>query len=76
MMVLAELNQRDKARIIDFSDVNEMVQRRLIHLGVKEDAEICMKRKLPFGGPCMFETSGQSIGIRLTDAKKIKVEKR
>ncbi|SPU05512.1 transcriptional repressor [Bacillus licheniformis] len=50
-MVLAELKQKERARIIDFSDVNELVQRRLIQLGMKEDDEICVKRKLPFGGP-------------------------
>ncbi len=75
MMVLADLKQKERARMIDFSEVNELVQRRLIHLGMKENAEICIKRKLPFGGPFMFETDGQSVGIRLQDAKKIRVEK-
>ncbi|KAA6447257.1 FeoA family protein [Bacillus swezeyi] len=74
-MVLADLRQKEKAKIIDFSEVNELVQRRLIHLGMKEDAEICVKRKLPFGGPCMFETGGQCVSIRLHDAKQIRIEK-
>ena len=74
-MVLAELKQKERARIIDFSDVNELVQRRLIQLGMKEDDEICVKRKLPFGGPVRFESGGQCLGIRLGEAKKIRIEK-
>ena len=74
-MVLAELKQKERARIIDFSDVNELVQRRLIQLGMKEDDEICVKRKLPFGSPFMFESGGQCLGIRLGEAKKIRIEK-
>jgi ferrous iron transport protein A len=74
-MVLAELKQKERARIIDFSEVNELVQRRLIQLGMKEEAEICVQRKLPFGGPFMFESGGQCLGIRLEEAKKIRIEK-
>jgi len=74
-MVLAELKQKERARIIDFSEVNELVQRRLIQLGMKEEAEIYVQRKLPFGGPFMFESGGQCLGIRLEEAKKIRIEK-
>ncbi|MDI3410493.1 FeoA family protein [Bacillus sonorensis] len=55
--------------------MNELVQRRLIQLGMKEEAEICVQRKLPFGGPFMFESGGQCLGIRLEEAKKIRIEK-
>lgn len=50
--------------------MNELVQRRLIQLGMKEEAEICVQRKLPFGGPFMFESGGQCLGIRLEEAKR------
>lgn len=61
--------------IIDFSTVDKLVQQRLIHLGVREEEEICIKRKTPFGGPYMIETSKQCISIRLNEAKHIRIEK-
>ncbi|MDA7025155.1 FeoA family protein [Bacillus sp. CLL-7-23] len=75
MMVLTDLNRKERARVKDFSSVNELVHCRLIHLGLKEDAEVCIKQKLPFGGPCLIETCGQCMSIRLNDAKKIRIEK-
>ncbi|TLS36932.1 FeoA family protein [Pseudalkalibacillus caeni] len=74
-MVLTELSRGELAKITDFSTVNELVQRRLIHLGMKENTEVCIKRKLPFGGPCMIEACGQGISIRLNEAKNIRIEK-
>ncbi|WP_186578916.1 FeoA family protein [Aquibacillus kalidii] len=74
-MNLTELAQGEKAHVRDFSAVSKIVQRRLVQLGVKENEEICLKRKLPFGGPCMIETCGLCISIRLDEAMRIEVRK-
>ncbi|KHD85469.1 FeoA family protein [Heyndrickxia ginsengihumi] len=73
-MILTELKPGDKGIITDLSKVNELIQRRLLDLGVIEGREVCYKCSLPFGGPCMLEVSGQCIGIRKKEAMQIKVE--
>ncbi|NSL51500.1 FeoA family protein [Calidifontibacillus erzurumensis] len=74
-MVLSDLQQGEKARIQDFSNVSELVKRRLIDMGINEGVEIHFKNKMPFGGPCMIEISGQYVGIRHQEAALIRVEK-
>lgn len=74
MMQLAELKPGKHAIIIDLSKIDRVIRRRLLDLGVTEGESVCCKRFLPFGGPCMFEVHGQSIGIRRRDAGNIDVE--
>ncbi|RYM05117.1 ferrous iron transport protein A [Sporolactobacillus sp. THM7-7] len=73
-MLLTELEPGLSAKITDLSTVDSLVQRRLNDLGVLEGEFVCLKRLLPFGGPCLFEACGQCIGIRRHDASKISVE--
>ncbi|WCK55708.1 FeoA family protein [Aneurinibacillus sp. Ricciae_BoGa-3] len=73
-MVLTDVKPGSKAKIIDTQLVSDMVRRRLIDLGIMEGSIISIKRMLPFGGPCALEASGQWIGIRRCEAKKIQVE--
>ena len=73
-MYLNELKVGELAKITDLSHVQELIQKRLNHLGISENAEICLKNKLPFGGPCMVNSGGQSISLRKNDADHIQVE--
>lgn len=73
-MFLTDLKPGLKARIKDISQVNELLRRRLVDLGVMEGAEVWTKRILPFGGPLSLEAAGQSIGIRRSDANFIEIE--
>jgi ferrous iron transport protein A len=72
-MFLSQLKKGQKAIVVDFSSVNLLIQRRLVDLGVYKGSELCLKGSLPFGGPCMIETAGQSIGIRRNEAASIMV---
>lgn len=62
------------ACIIDLANVSPTIKQRLMHMGVCEGCHVKLQRVLPFGGPCVLEYSGQAIGIRREDAKKIVVE--
>ncbi len=73
-MFLDTLRTGDKARIIEFVAINEMLKRRLIDMGIKEGSEVCLKSCMPFGGPCMIEADGQCVSIRRREAHGIKVE--
>ncbi|GGM19741.1 iron transporter FeoA [Paraliobacillus quinghaiensis] len=75
-MLLSELSNNDIARVTDFSKVHIVIQKRLRQLGIKQDCEVCLIRKLPFGGPCMLESSGQCISLRLDEARLIEVQKK
>ncbi|MBB6447101.1 FeoA family protein [Bacillus benzoevorans] len=71
MMVQLEVGQ--KARIIDTAGIDQLVRRRLLDLGITEGSEICIKHKMPFGGPLMLESRGQCVAIRRKEALSIKV---
>ncbi|RHW34174.1 ferrous iron transport protein A [Neobacillus notoginsengisoli] len=75
MNMLAQLKPGEKATIKDISLVDGLVQRRLLDLGITEGSEICVKCKLPFGGPIMIESCGQCVGIRQKEAKCIELER-
>lgn len=75
-MLLTELSNNDVASVVDFSNVHVLIQKRLLQLGVKRDCEVCLIRKLPFGGPCMIESNGQCISLRIDEARLIEVTKK
>lgn len=75
MLFLHELKIGESAHIVDLKETHALIQARLHHLGITEACEICMKNKLPFGGPCMIECRGQCISMRQCDLKSIQVSK-
>lgn len=75
MLFLNELKIGESAQIIDLKETHALIQARLHHLGISEACEVCMKNKLPFGGPCMIECGGQCISMRQQDLKAIQVRK-
>lgn len=71
---LLNIEKGSTAYITDLTNVPFTIKHRLMHLGICEGIPITLKQIQPFGGPCVLEYAGQSIGIRRTDAKKIKVK--
>ena len=74
ILLLTDIQAGDRARITNTNMLNELVQRRLLDLGIMEGCLVQIKRKLPLGGPIAIETKGQLIGIRRIDARMISVE--
>ncbi|RKQ30274.1 FeoA family protein [Oceanobacillus halophilus] len=74
-MVLSNLHQGQTAVIQDLSCLNPIVRRRLGDLGFRIGSEIQIKSAMPFGGPCVIESNGQHVGIRLHEASCIRVER-
>lgn len=72
--MLSKLKKGDRAKIIDISGADHLVRRRLLDLGITEGSEVCVKCKMPFGGPYMLESCGQCVGIRRNEASCIKVD--
>lgn len=72
--MLGKLKVGEKGTIIDLSQADRLVRRRLLDLGITEGTEVCVKGIMPFGGPVMLESSGQSVGIRRREALRIGVE--
>ncbi|WP_082347320.1 FeoA family protein [Bacillus sp. FJAT-18017] len=73
--MLVQLKTGEKATIKNISMVDQLVQRRLLDLGITEGSEVCVKCILPFGGPIMIESCGQCIGIRRKEANCIELER-
>lgn len=74
-MFLNELKIGETAQITDLSQVQVLLQKRLAHLGISEACEVCLKNKLPFGGPCVIDCKGQAVSLRKKDICTIQVEK-
>ncbi|TGA96176.1 ferrous iron transport protein A [Sporolactobacillus shoreae] len=73
-MQLSELKPGTYAKISDLSQIDRVIRRRLMDLGITVGEKICYKSSMPFGGPCMFESCGECIGIRRSEADCILVE--
>lgn len=73
--MLGKLKEGEKAKIRDISQIDQLVRRRLLDLGITEGTEVCIKCFMPFGGPVMVESCGQCVGIRRKEAIQIEVER-
>lgn len=73
-MILTDIHTGENVRITNMNQINELVQRRLLDLGVMEGTTVKIKHILPLGGPIAIEAKGQLIGIRRHEAKLIQVE--
>ncbi|SDZ51960.1 ferrous iron transport protein A [Evansella caseinilytica] len=74
-MQLSELSVGERAKIVDISGCQLLIQKRLNHMGIFENCEVLLQNMLPFGGPCMISCGEQCISIRKKEAKTIVVEK-
>ncbi|WP_438433966.1 FeoA family protein [Gorillibacterium sp. sgz500922] len=73
-MNLTQISVGDRVRITSLSEMNRLVRRRLIDLGIMEGTVVQIKKTLPFGGPYTIEACGQRIAIRKREAAQIWVE--
>ncbi|MED3661533.1 FeoA family protein [Ureibacillus sp. FSL K6-8385] len=73
-MKLTEGQLGETYRIQNLSNLHEIVQKRLLDLGVIEGVEISCIHKMPFGGPYILEVCGQQISLRKKDVECIEVE--
>lgn len=73
-MNLLAIQKGNMAYITDLTNVPFIIKQRLMHMGICEGCHIKLRQLMPFGGPCVLEYSGQAIGIRRADAKKVLVK--
>ncbi|MDO7907978.1 FeoA domain-containing protein [Paenibacillus sp. JX-17] len=73
-MRLTDTSIEQAVKVMDLERVNDLVRHRLYDMGIMEGTMICLRKKLPFGGPCTIETNGQWIAIRHKEAQGIQVE--
>nr|WP_244563107.1 FeoA family protein [Paenibacillus uliginis] len=71
---LADININAPVTIVELGCSNQLVCRRLNDLGIVEGCQVCIKQRLPFGGPITLEADGQWIAIRRKEALQIVVE--
>lgn len=62
-----------KGSICHFGDIDPLVKRRLVDLGIAEGSNVIVKRFCPMGGPVLLEYCGQLLGIRKKEAAQIEV---
>jgi len=72
-MKLSDLNKNDVFKIVDFGDVCDDMQKRLISLGATKN-EMGQVLNKGFFGPIKVEFNGSEIAIGRGMAKKIEVK--
>ncbi|MDD6175956.1 MAG: FeoA family protein [Firmicutes bacterium] len=62
--------------VVTFLTGEPSTVRRLIDLGITENAVIVVKKAAPFGGPLEIEVKGSRLGIRREQAKNIVLQEK
>lgn len=73
-MKLTDTEIGTKVKVTDLDELSEVVRSRLYDMGIMEGTVVCLRKKLPFSGPCTIESNGQCVAIRCNEACEIKVE--
>jgi len=74
-MQIAELEQGDRVRLVDFGSTNIQYRRRLLSLGVTRGVEFTVIRKAPLGCPVQIEVRGTSLTLRKEEASQLILER-
>lgn len=73
-MTLNELQIGQLARVLEFSDLEADIRKKLMVMGVLPNTQVRVLRKAPFGDPLQVEVRGVSVALRGKVAQKILVE--
>ena len=74
-MNIAELNQGDRVRLVDFGSTDPQYRRRLLSLGVTRGVEFSVIRIAPLGCPVQIEVRGTSLTLRKEEACHLVLER-
>lgn len=74
MSILNDLRPGESGIIIEIQ-LEGLMKRRLIDLGVTTGATVKMLRSAPLGDPVEYYILGYNLSIRRSEAKKILIEK-
>lgn len=75
MTSIAELEQGDKVRLLDFGATEAQYRRKLLSLGVTRGVEFLVIRKAPLGCPIQIEVRGTSLTLRKEEAGHLVLER-
>lgn len=73
-MVLSDLKVGQSAVIVSL-DCDKLYKKRLLEIGLTKGAKVFIIRKAPFLDPIEIKIRGFCLAIRVSIAKRIKVEK-
>lgn len=74
MLNLKNAMKNKKYRVKHINIDNKNMLYRLNAFGIRAGADIQIKQRCMFKGPCVIEISGQQVSIRNCDACRIAVE--
>ena len=74
-MNMWQLKTQQKARIVDFSaSLSDIQKMRLVDLGfAKQETVVCVKR-IPFGGPAVYQVQSSMFALEGSIANQVVVE--
>jgi len=73
MEKLSELNQGDRAVVVDIHS-NDSMRRRLQDLGLIKGAEVSCIQKSPLGDPTAYLICGAVIALRYEDSSCVQIQ--
>lgn len=75
MTYIAELEQGDRVRLLDFGTTAAEYRRKLLSLGVTRGVEFVVVRKAPLGCPLQIEVRGTALTLRKEEANHLVLER-
>jgi ferrous iron transport protein A len=74
-MNMWQLKTQQKAKILDFStSLSDIQKMRLVDLGfAKQEIVVCVKR-IPFGGPAVYQVQSSMFALERSIASQVVVE--
>ena len=73
-MKLSELKLGDKCKVVSIDNVNSLLKRRLLDMGITKGVKLEVKKIAPFGDPIDLYLRGYELCVRRKDVEGIEVE--
>lgn len=72
-MKLKKMKVGDRGTVAEFSTSDPQYRQKLLRMGLTRNAEFCVVRKAPFGGPIEIEVKGSRLVLRSDEADAFEV---
>jgi len=72
---LSELKKGEKGKVVSITEVNNLLKRRMLDMGITKGVVIKIKKVAPLGDPIGIELRGYELCLRKSDLSSVEVNK-
>ena len=74
-MKLSELKKGEKGKVVSINNLNSLLKRRMLDMGITKGVIVSVKKVAPLGDPIDIELRGYELCLRKSDLGSIEVNK-